>query len=64
VNSQGRRRCSRCLREHADRYRTARGHLTSTEQDAAVTAWIAEHTDPATDAPAADPETPPRKHTA
>ncbi len=46
VTRQGRRRCRRCMREQADHYRTARGHLTSAEQDAAVTAWIAEHTDP------------------
>jgi len=46
VTRQGRRRCRRCMREQADHYRTARGHLTSGEQDAAVTAWIAEHTDP------------------
>ncbi len=34
------------MRQQADHYHTARGHLTSAEQDAAVTAWIAEHTDP------------------
>jgi len=46
VTRQGRRRCTRCLREQAERYRAARGHPTPAEQDTAVTAWIAEHPTP------------------
>jgi len=46
VTAQGRRRCTRCMREQAERYRVARGHPTPAEQDAAVTAWIAANPTP------------------
>lgn len=46
VSAAGRRRCSRCLRQAADRHRAAHGLPTRADRDAAIAAWLDEVTDP------------------